>query len=93
MNNWQSDLILEDRGGGGGRGWDGGGLRGGVSFICSDIVSYLPVPLPPSLSLLPHEFYSEERNADESDCRFAASEREAEKQLRCGGVMGGGEAG
>lgn len=88
MNNWQNDLLLEDGGWeGAGTGWDttgrdGGGGGGGVlSFaVISFHICRVPALSPsPFLSSLLHEFYSEHRNADESDCRFAALKREVER--------------
>lgn len=89
MNNRQNDLLLEDGSWeGAGTGRDGGGGGGGVlsfaaiSFHICRVPALSPLPF---LSSLLHEFYSEHRNADESDCRFAALKREVE---RSEGVVG-----
>lgn len=92
MNNRQNDLLLEDgswevAGRGPGRDGGGGGGGGVLSFAAISFhICRVPALSPsPFLSSLLHEFYSEHRNADESDCRFAALKREVE---RSEGVVG-----
>lgn len=87
MNNRQNDLLLEDgswEGAGTGRDGGGGGVLSfaAISFHICRVPALSPSPF---LSSLLHEFYSEHRNADESDCRFAALKREVE---RSEGVVG-----